>query len=82
MVPQGLWRSQVRDPLLSSFRVVPVLPVLRGPGLQLLPHRLEVTLDKFLKLFPGDAMVVGHGQFPELLQDFVWKAGDMEGQWV
>lgn len=63
-------------------RAVPVLPVIRCPGLQLLPHGPEVTLDKFLKLFPRDAVVVGHSQLTELLQDLVWRAGDIEGQWV
>lgn len=71
MAPQGSWRqahSRALSCLLS--RVVPVLPVLRGPGLQLLPDRLEVPLDKLLKLFPGDTVVVCQGQFAEVLQDF------------
>lgn len=41
-----------------------------------------MTLDKFLKPFLGDAVVVDGGQLTELLQDFIWRAGDIEGQWV
>lgn len=83
MVPQGSW-GQPHVGVLSCLpsRAVPVLPVIRCPGLQLLPHGPEVTLDKFLKLFPRDAVVVGHSQLTELLQDLVWRAGDIEGQWV
>lgn len=57
----------------------PLFPVLWDPGLQLLPHRLEVCLDKLLKLFSGDAVVVCHGQLSETLQHFIWRADDTGG---
>lgn len=62
-----------QGPLCSSFtRVVPVFPVLRDPGLQLLPRGLEVLLEEGLQLRPGHAVVVGAGQRAEVLQDLVW----------
>lgn len=48
-------------------RAVPVFPVLGGPGLQLLPHSLEVFSDEILQLLLGDAEVVGLGQLAEAL---------------
>lgn len=63
----------------SPSRVIPVFPVCRGPGLQLLPLGLEVFLDKRLQLLPGDAVIVVPGQLSEGLQDLFWRAGSREG---
>lgn len=60
-------------------RVVPVFPVLRAPGLQLLAHSSEVFLQEHLQLLPGDAVAVGVGQLVEVLQDLVWETGSREG---
>lgn len=64
-----------------ASRVVPVSPVPRGPGLQLLPHSPEVFLDEHLQLLLGDAEVVGLlGQLAEAPQDLVWGTGSRRGQ--
>lgn len=68
-----------KGPLPSSVQAVPVLPVLRSPGLQFLPHGLEVLLDECLQLLLGNAVVVGGGQLTEALQDLVWGPGGKEG---
>lgn len=59
----------------APVRAVPVFPVLRDPGLQLLPRGPEVLLEEGLQLRPGDAVVVGAGQLAEGLQDLVWGGG-------
>ena len=73
--------SPERRPLSCSVsRVVPVSPVLGGPGLQLLPHSPKVFLAEHLQLLPGDAEVVGLGQLAEAPQDLVWGTGSRRGQ--
>lgn len=76
--PAGVRGSPAGGPSLLLFRVVPVFPVLRDPGLQLLPRGLEVLLEEGLQLRSGDAVVVGAGQRAEVLQDLVW-GGDTGG---
>lgn len=78
--PAGVRGSPAGGPSLLLLRVVPVFPVLRDPGLQLLPCGLEVLLEEGLQLRPGDAVVVGAGQRAEVLQDLVW-GGDTGDSW-
>lgn len=58
--------------LLFPVQVVPVLPVLRSPGQQLLPRGLEVLLDECLQLLWGNVVLVGGRQLTEVLQNLVW----------
>lgn len=51
----------MKGPLLFPVQLVPVFPVFRGPGLQFLPHGLEMFFEERLKLLLGDAVVVGVG---------------------
>lgn len=57
----------LEEPSLFLVQSVPVFPVLGDPGLQLLPHSLEVFSEELLQLLPGDAVVVGAGQLVEVL---------------
>lgn len=68
----GSGGSTVGGPTLLLVRIVPIFPVLRDPGLQLLPRSPEVLLEEGLQLQTGDAVVVGAGQLLEGLKDLVW----------